>query len=151
MSSIAADLLLTDLDVYCNDGRGTWGREIAIKDGRILAVGASDGDLAEFREGPNTEVLAMPGRLALPGFQDAHIHSPFAGRNRLRVWLNDVVGRDKYLQIIADYAKANPDEPWIVGGGWAMESFPGGLPRKEDLDAIVSDRPVFLFNKDVHG
>ncbi len=151
MSSIAADLLLTDLDVYCNDDRGTWGREIAIKDGRILAVGASDGDLAEFREGPNTEVLSMPGRMALPGFQDAHIHSPFAGRNRLRVWLNDVVGRDKYLQIIADYAKANPDEPWIVGGGWAMESFPGGLPRKEDLDAIVSDRPVFLFNKDVHG
>ena len=151
MSSIAADLLLTDLDVYCNDGRGTWGREIAIKDGRILAIGASDGDLAEFREGPNTEVLSMPGRMALPGFQDAHIHSPFAGRNRLRVWLNDVVGRDEYLQIIADYAKANPDEPWIVGGGWAMESFPGGLPRKEDLDAIVPDRPVFLFNKDVHG
>ena len=32
-----------------------------------------------------------------------------------------------------------------------MECFPGGLPRKEDLDAIVPDRPVFLFNKDVHG
>jgi predicted amidohydrolase YtcJ len=149
--SIAADLLLTDLDVYCNDGKGTWGREIAIKDGRILAVGSADGDLAEFREGPNTEVISMPGRLALPGFQDAHIHAPFAGHNRLRVWLNDVVGRNEYLRIIATYAADHPEVPWIVGGGWAMESFPGGLPRKEDLDAIVPDRPVFLFNKDVHG
>ena len=32
-----------------------------------------------------------------------------------------------------------------------MEYFPGGTPRKEDLDAIVPDRPVFLFNRDVHG
>ena len=151
MPSTTADLLLTDLDVYCNDGRGTWGREIAIKDGRILAIGAADGDLAEFREGPNTEVISLPGRMALPGFQDSHIHAPFAGRNRLRVWLNDVVGREEYLAIIAEYAAANPDEPWIVGGGWAMEAFPGGLPRKEDLDRVVPDRPVFLFNKDVHG
>ena len=151
MSPNAADLLLTDLDVYCNDDRGTWGREIAIKDGRILAVGIADGDLAEFREGPNTEVISLPGRMALPGFQDAHIHAPFAGRNRRRVWLNDVVGRNEYLQIIADYAAAHPGEPWIIGGGWAMEAFPGGLPRKEDLDAVVPDRPVFLFNKDVHG
>ncbi len=146
----AADLLLTDLAVYRNDGSSTPGREVAIKDGRILAIGDGAGDLADLR-GPATEVLSLPGRLALPGFQDAHIHSPFAGRNRLRVWLNDVIGREAYLAAIAEYASANPDEPWIVGGGWAMESFPGGLPRKEDLDAIVPDRPVFLFNKDVHG
>ena len=93
----------------------------------------------------------MPGCMALPGFQDAHIHAPFAGRNRLRIWLNDVLGREEYLRVIAEYAAANPDEPWIVGGGWAMEHFPGGLPRKEDLDAIVPDRPVFIFNRDVHG
>jgi predicted amidohydrolase YtcJ len=146
----AADLLLTDLDVYCNDESRSTAREVAVKDGQILALGWSDGDLAELR-GPSTEVLSLPGRLAVPGFQDAHIHAPFAGRNRLRVWLNDVVGREDYLAIIAEYAAANPNEPWIVGGGWAMECFPGGLPRKEDLDSVVPDRPVFLFNKDVHG
>jgi hypothetical protein len=37
------------------------------------------------------------------------------------------------------------------GGGWAMEHFPGGAPRKEDLDRVIPDRPVFLFNRDVHG
>ena len=39
----------------------------------------------------------------------------------------------------------------MLGGGWAMECFPGGTPTKEDLDAIVPDRPVFLLNRDVHG
>jgi predicted amidohydrolase YtcJ len=149
-STPVADLLLTDAAVYCNDQERSWASEVAVKDGRILALGTSAGDLAELR-GPATEVMSLPGRLVLPGFQDAHIHSPFAGRNRLRVWLNDVIGRDAYLATISQYAHENPDEAWIVGGGWAMESFPGGLPVKEDLDAIVPDRPVFLFNKDVHG
>jgi predicted amidohydrolase YtcJ len=149
-STPTADLLLTDLTVYTNDATGTRGRELALKDGRILAVGREPGELSDLR-GPGTEVLSLPGRLAVPGFQDAHVHAPFAGRNRLRVWLNDLHGRSDYLEAIAGYARAHPDEPWVVGGGWAMECFPGGLPRKEDLDAIVPDRPVFLFNKDVHG
>ncbi|MGB2840371.1 MAG: amidohydrolase [Actinomycetes bacterium] len=149
-STPAADLLLTDVAVYCNDDGRSWASEIAVKDGRIMALGGSAGDLAELR-GPSTDVMSLPGRLVLPGFQDAHIHSPFAGRNRLRVWLNDDIGREAYLATLSQYARDNSDEPWIVGGGWAMESFPGGLPTKEDLDAIVPDRPVFLFNKDVHG
>ena len=45
----------------------------------------------------------------------------------------------------------HPESAWITGGGWSMTAFPGGLPRKQDLDAIVPDRPVFLFNRDVHG
>ena len=44
----------------------------------------------------------------------------------------------------AEYAAANPDEEWIVGGGWAMECFPGGLPSKEDLDRALIARPPAL-------
>jgi|tagenome__1003787_1003787.scaffolds.fasta_scaffold20943041_1 predicted amidohydrolase YtcJ len=150
MPSTTPDLVLTDLAVYTNDDQQSWARELAIEDGTIIAVGRRDGELDDLKSGAR-EVLSLPGRLALPGFQDAHVHAPFAGRNRLRVWLNDVLGRQDYLDLIAKYAAENPDEEWIVGGGWAMECFPGGLPRKEDLDAIVPDRPVFLMNKDVHG
>jgi predicted amidohydrolase YtcJ len=150
MPSTPPDLVLTDLAVYTNDEKRSWAREVAIKDGTIIAVGRRDGDLDDLKSGAG-ELLSLPGRLALPGFQDAHVHAPFAGRNRLRVWLNDVLGRKDYLDLIAKYAEDNPDEEWIVGGGWAMECFPGGMPRKEDLDAIVPDRPVFLMNKDVHG
>src|SRR5206468_1084102 len=64
---------------------------------------------------------------------------------------NDVVGRAAYLELIKTYADTHPEEPWILGGGWAMEYFPGGTPRKQDLDAVVPDRPAFIFNRDVHG
>lgn len=142
-----ADLIITGARARLSAGR--WASAVAVRDGRIAALG-DDTDVLELA-GPGTERVHAPGGLVLPGFQDAHVHAPFAGRNLLRIWLNDLEGRQAYLDAIAAYARANPDEPWIVGGGWAMEHFPGGTPRKEDLDAIVPDRPVFLFNRDVHG
>jgi len=145
-----ADLVITDASVYTNDQTRSRAKSIAIKGDRIQRIGV-DSDSVSDLVGPRTEVHSLPGRLVLPGFQDAHIHAPFAGRNRLRIFLNDLEGRTAYLDAIAEYARANPDAPWIVGGGWAMEYFPGGLPTKEDLDAIVPDRPVFIFNRDVHG
>ena len=142
-----ADLLITGARARLAPGR--FATAVAVRDGRIAAVG-SEAELAGLA-GSATRVVRAPGGLLLPGFQDAHIHPPFAGRNRLRLWLNDLEGRHAYLDAIAAYADTHPEEPWILGGGWAMEYFPGGTPRKEDLDAIVPDRPVFLFNRDVHG
>ena len=144
-----ADLVITGADVYCGDLAGTWADAVAVRGDRIVAVGTE----AEVREqvGSSVDSLHLPGRMVVAGFQDGHVHPPTAGRNRLTVSLNDLAGRADYLDAVARYAAANPDEPWIVGGGWAMEYFPGGTPTKEDLDAIVPDRPVFLFNRDVHG
>ncbi len=153
MSDQPADLLLTGSAVWRGLGPDAAYAEpaqsVAVRGDRIVAVGTAT-DLRSLR-GPHTTVIDVAGGLVLPGFQDAHVHAPFAGRNQLRVWLNDTVGRQGYLDQIAAYAASHPDERWILGGGWAMEHFPGGTPRKEDLDAIVPDRPVFLFNRDVHG
>ncbi|HXA60616.1 MAG TPA: amidohydrolase [Streptosporangiaceae bacterium] len=147
MTTDTAELVLTGARVRLGEGR--WASAVAVRDGRIAAVGDEAG--VRGLVGSRTRVVHAPGGLVVPGFQDSHIHAPFAGRNRLRLWLNDLEGRRAYLDAIAAYANANPEEEWIVGGGWAMEYFPGGTPRKEDLDAIVPDRPVFLFNRDVHG
>jgi predicted amidohydrolase YtcJ len=145
-----ADLVITDADIYTVDGTRSWADAVAVAAGRVVAVERDSSRILPL-VGPSTEVLSMPGRMVVPGFRDAHVHTPFAGRNRLHIFLNDLVGRQSYLDAIARYAAANADEPWIVGGGWAMEYFPGGTPSKDDLDAIVPDRPVFLFNRDVHG
>ena len=143
----SADLVITGADVWTGDTTRSWSDAVAVQGDRVVALGAAEaGDLV----GPRTRVIHAPGSMVVPGFQDAHVHAPFAGRNRLHVWLNDLTGRQAYLDRIADYARANPDEPWIVGGGWAMEHFPGGLPVREDLDAVVPDRPVFLMNRGVH-
>lgn len=145
-----ADLVVTGARVHTRTAAaGPPADAVAVRGDRVVRVGTAD-DVRDL-VGPSTRVVEARGGLVLPGFQDSHVHAPFAGRNRLRVWLNDLSGKQAYLDAIAAYAAANPDEPWILGGGWAMEHFPGGLPRKEDLDAVVPDRPVFLMNRDVHG
>jgi predicted amidohydrolase YtcJ len=143
-----ADLVVRDAHV------ATWDRDlaradaIAVRGDRIVALGADD---VAAVTGPDTDVVEAAGGMVLPGFQDSHVHAPFAGHNLLRVWLNDLAGKEAYLDHLATYASERLGADWITGGGWAMEHFPGGTPRKEDLDAVVPDRPVFLFNRDVHG
>ncbi|MHB1740181.1 MAG: amidohydrolase [Actinomycetes bacterium] len=143
-----ADLVVTGTDVYTVDPARSWTDAVAVRDARIVALGSP---AVHKLVGPDTRVVEARGGLVLPGFQDAHLHPPVAGRNLLHVALDGLDGPVAYLGEIARYAAAHPEQEWIVGGGWAMEHFPGGTPRKEDLDAIVPDRPVFLFNRDVHG
>ncbi len=145
----APDLIITDTSLLAGGTFQPRTGALAVKDGRIVALGtpAELRDLAD----ATTDVRSMPGRLVVPGFQDAHVHPAFGGRNLLRVHLDHLGTVEDYLETIAAYALDNPGEPWITGGGWAMYLFPGGAPRKEDLDRIVADRPVFLMNRDVHG
>ncbi|MEI8057617.1 MAG: amidohydrolase [Actinomycetes bacterium] len=143
-----ADLVIHG-PIYRGDAVRGWSAGMAVAGDRIVALG-SHRELKDL-VGPQTRVVDASNKLVVAGFQDAHVHAPFAGRNRLHLFLNDIAGRENYLAAIKAYADANPDKPWIIGGGWSMEYFPGGTPLKEDLDAIVPDRPVFLFNRDVHG
>ncbi len=144
-----ADLVLTGGAVYTVDAARRWARAVAVRDGRIVAVGSED----EVRElvGPRTEVIELAGRMVLPGFQDAHVHPPAAGVEMLQCELLDLHGLDEYLEAIRTYAEAHPEAEWILGGGWAMDVFPGGVPTKEPLDRIVPDRPVFLPSRDGHS
>ena len=144
-----ADLVLRGGRVATMDAARSWVSAVAVHGGRIVAAGA-DRDVAA-SIGPSTRVIELQGRTVTPGFQDAHVHPVHAGIARLRCELHDTRGREAYLAVIADYAASHPDEPWIRGGGWYMDDFPGGTPRREDLDAIVPDRPVFLTNRDGHG
>src|ERR1700754_4298472 len=129
-----ADLLFTGGTLFGGrDGEGAGA--VAVKDGRILAVGDDD-TLGELR-GSATEVVELRGRLLLPGFQDAHIHAVMGGLELNLCNLAGTTDLDEYLQRIHLYATENPDAEWIVGGGWSMESFEGGVPHKDILDRVV--------------
>ncbi|WP_307834796.1 amidohydrolase [Paractinoplanes lichenicola] len=119
-----------------------------MKDGRILTVGGE-----ELREliGAGTEVVELGGRLLIPGFQDAHIHAVMGGVELGQCDLTGTTDRDEYLRRVRDYATANPRAEWILGGGWSMESFENGIPDRRLLDSVVSDRPVYLLNRDHHA
>lgn len=147
--SVPADLLITGAPVYTVDAARRWADAVAIKDGRIAAVG-TDSDMAAWK-GPGTRVLRLHEGMVLPGFQDAHIHPLHGGLVQLECDLHDIWGRDSYLEAISSYASQHPERSWITGGGWSMDAFPGGTPHRSLLDDIVPERPVFLKNRDSHG
>jgi len=143
-----ADLLFDNGPVFTADGApAPVHAAVAVADGRILAVGPGARQLA----GPRTERVDLAGRLLVPGFQDAHVHAVFGGLELGRCDLSALKSAPEYLAAIGGYARAHPRHRWIIGGGWSLESFPGGLPAAAALDAVVPDRPVFLPNRDHHG
>jgi predicted amidohydrolase YtcJ len=144
-----AGLAFTGGGVYTMDAARRWAQAVAVKNGRIAAVGTDD-DIRPLI-GPRTWVVDLGGRMLLPGFQDAHIHAPSGGLDRLRIDLSEVHSLHDYRKLIRAYADAHPREEWVLGGGWAMDVFPGGTPRREELDVLVRDRPVFINNRDNHG
>ncbi len=149
VSRIGDDIVLQNAFVYTVDPERREAQAVAIRDGRISYVGSTEG--AEAHIGTNTRVVDLGGRMLMPGFQDSHIHPLWAGLEASACDLNGLAGVAEYRQAIASYASANPDAPWILGGGWSMSEFgPGGAPGKDILDEIVPDRPVYLTSADGH-
>ena len=144
-----ADLVLTGGHVHTVDPAKPRAEAVAVRGERIVAVGSA-ADIAELRR-PRTRVIDLAGRLLLPGFQDAHIHPIFAGVDRLQCDLREARGRDGVLAAIRAYVAAHPDDEWVIGSGWSMADFENGTPLREDLDAIVPDRPAFFPNRDGHS
>ena len=144
-----ADLAFVNGAVYTVDAARSWAQAVAVRDGRISVVG-TDADIRT-HVGQATEIVDLNGRMLVPGFQDAHVHPVGGGLDMLQCDLHDLSTEDEYLRAIVTYAADHPDREWILGGGWSMDVFPGGTPRKELLDALVPDRCVYLPNRDGHS
>lgn len=121
---------------------------LAVTDGQISAL-AADTDLRALR-GPRTEVLDLDGGLVLPGFQDAHAHPAQGGVQRGRCDLTGDKHPAGYAATVRRYAAALPHPAWVLGGGWSMDAFPGGLPTAVELDVLTGGRPAYLPNRDHH-
>jgi hypothetical protein len=144
----AADLLLTGGRVWTADPSRPFAEAVAVREGRVVFVG-SDAEAARWK-GPKTQSIALRGRFVTPGFEDAHLHLMSGARNLERVDLSEETTLAGLQERIRRFARANPDSPWVVGRGWVYGSFPGGLPTREQLDAIVPDRPAYMDCYDGH-
>ena len=149
MSSTEADLVLISGKIRTPAHPSGFVQALAVRDGVIAAVGPDD----EIRElaGRRTRVIDLRGRLALPAFGDAHVHPVSGGLESLRCNLLGLRTRRECLDTVADYSSALPPGGWVLGGGWTMSAFPGGLPTAADLDAVTGGRPAFLPNRDHHS
>jgi predicted amidohydrolase YtcJ len=137
------DLLLINGHFY-DDGRWLPGVDaMTIRDGCILAMGS---DLTS-----SGLVVDLEGAWVLPGFHDAHVHPVQAGLEMNACDLSSGDTVEDYVATIAAHAASHPDAAWILGGGWSMHAFTGGVPDAAPLDRIVPHRPVFLPNRDHHS
>jgi predicted amidohydrolase YtcJ len=92
------------------------------------------------------------GRTLMPGFIDAHGHVMGLGWQALTLDLSAATSLDDAKARIKAYAEANPSQKWIIGRGWNQENWAlGRFPTAADLDAVISDRPVWLMRIDGHA
>ncbi|WP_448664024.1 amidohydrolase [Sphingomonas sp. CJ20] len=144
----AADLILTNGRVYTVEEGRPWAQAVAIKNGRILAVGTV-AEVAK-RQGAATRVVDLHGRLLMPAFGDAHAHPIFGGMSHARCSLHAGKTLEDYRRIIAACVAKSPGTGTVFGSGFNQTLFPpNGIPDKRLLDEISKDRPL-IFESDGH-
>lgn len=135
--------------VFTGTGTPLTDHAVIVRDGRIAAV-IPDAD-ASARAAADATWVDLAGALLSPGFQDAHIHPVGGGIELLQCNLTEAESAEQTAELVRAYAEANPDEEWILGGGWSMDSFPGGNPPRGLLDEAAGGRPVLLQSRDHHS
>ena len=129
-------------------GPGPTARALAVRDGRIVAVGG-EADVQGLI-GPSTEVVELDGRALLPGFVDAHTHFLVGGFKLAGVQLRDAATPDDFAARIGAFAREAGAGEWITGGDWDHEAWGGELPRREWIDSLTAENPVFVNRLDGH-
>ncbi len=132
------------------------------KDGKVIRFNA----ILVGKDGKVTELLTKKDKLPrqldfrhdgrgatmLPGLIDAHGHVMGLGFQQLTLDLSATNSLAEAQTAIREYAAKNPERRWIIGRGWNQEKWGlGRFPTAADLDAAVSDRPVWLERVDGHA
>jgi predicted amidohydrolase YtcJ len=142
------DVLIRNARVYTVDESQPWAEAVAIRGDRIVWVGA-DAD-ADKQRGDRTRVIDAEGRLLLPGFIDSHNHIR-SGNWPNSLNLQSAATLEEIQDQIREFSRANPELPWIGGGGWVYTALPGdGLPRAEYLTGLTDERPAYFISYDAH-
>lgn len=122
---------------------------VAVRGKHIVYVGDEAG-VADWR-GPQTRVVDLEGRMLLPGFVDGHDHLASLGITKLGVNIQGLVGKDAVLQAIREWIANQPADAPLRGHGWLTRStFGTDNPRREWLDQVTGDRPMYVLNADMH-
>jgi predicted amidohydrolase YtcJ len=146
----STDLVFVNGNIYTMDGRQPRAEALAIRNGRIIAVGSND-DVRR-RVSDDARVRDLKRRTVLPGLIDAHAHVASLGSFGLGcIDLSSARSFDQVVQMVANKAAKTPAGQWILGGRWDHETWPDKrLPTHEQLSAVTPDNPVWLTRVDGH-
>ncbi|MET3935664.1 amidohydrolase [Arthrobacter sp. OAP107] len=145
-----ADLLLINGLIDTLDDEHPRVTALAVKAGKVLALGSSAEDAA----GPGTDIIDLKGAYVMPGLLDVHNHHMLAGQMDL-FELNEVPNKslDDLLTAVANYAKSLGPDEWLIGGSWGSGLL-AELNSVETLarfDAATGGRPAILKDDSKHN
>jgi hypothetical protein len=140
-------LALVNGRVWTGDPARPEAEAVAIAGARITAVG-SNTDIRKLAGGANT--IDLGGAFVVPGFIDSHVHFLDGGFRLASVPLRDAATRDAFVARIKAFAATVPSGTWITGGDWDHTLWGGELPRRDWIDAVTPDHPVWINRLDGH-
>ena len=141
----ATDLIITNGKVATMTREGAFAQAVAMKDGKITAVG-SNASVLKLKT-TATQVIDADGKTVIPGLNDSHLHIIREGLNyNAELRWDGVTSLKKAMQMLKEQAARTPDGAWIkVVGGWNEFQFEEKrLPTLEEINEAVPDKPVFL-------
>jgi predicted amidohydrolase YtcJ len=144
-----ADVVYVNGKIYTVDQAQPWAEALAVNNGVFEVVGSNKAALAA--AGKSTKVVDLNGAFLMPGLMDVHNHPLTTGIDWSNLSIENPDDADAIIAQLKAFAEANPDLPVIRGGSWNLGVFDGDSPPKELLDAVVSDRPVYLISQTGHS
>jgi predicted amidohydrolase YtcJ len=151
-----ADLVLRGGKVATVDAALGNAEAIAVNGYQITAVG-SDDDISAYI-GPETEVIELNGRFAMPGFIEGHGHYMGLGRAKQILDLRNVQNWGEVVSMVAGAVDKAEAGEWIFGRGWHQDKWDSvpedavdGVPRNDSLNAVSPDNPVSLGHASGHA
>jgi predicted amidohydrolase YtcJ len=151
-----ADFILHNARVYTVDARFSLAEAVAVRSGRIVAVGTSRDVLAGWQTAQAAQTLDAKGKFVYPGFYDAHAHLFNYGRT---LQYADLTGATSYKEVLTrlvayrkNQLKRDPAARWIIGRGWDQNDWDvKTFPTCAALDSLFPGVPVCLTRVDGHA
>lgn len=143
-----ADLIIFNANIYLVDADFQLAQSMAVKNGRVLAVGSETEIRKHFRAAREED---MGGQFVYPGLIDPHSHYMGYAMNLLRA---DLFGSESMEEIAARLQKHALQHPalWVQGRGWDQNLFAiKQMPDNQLLNAAFPDRPVYIIRVDGHA
>ncbi|HTM52061.1 MAG TPA: amidohydrolase [Bryobacteraceae bacterium] len=148
MGAPAASLVVTGARIYTLNPRQPLASALAVKDGRILAVGDEVGAYL----GPNTRRIDARGATVIPGLIDSHVHLRGLGDSLEILDLRPTRSAEQIAAMVRDSARNLKPGEWIRGRSWDQTAWPSReFPEEGVLSKAAPDNPVYLTRVDGHA
>jgi predicted amidohydrolase YtcJ len=155
-----ADRVYVNGNIYTVDEEFSTASAIAVKDGKFIYVGDDAGVKAYI--GPLSFVFDLEGKTVIPGLHDAHVHIRYGERELypripdIRASIGEWASVERMQEVIkrclatGEGMRPGPEPRWLVLSGWMSDVWDPPEFRKELIDAVAPDNPVYI-RRYTHG